>query len=88
MAAAYGWSALELLDGIEAIWLSTSDLVESIFSSLMSPLDVNPQASLVVSIDAEWNISRLSGVSIFQVAHCSDHIYIIPVSSLGHHDID
>jgi hypothetical protein len=44
MAAAYGWSALELPDSIEVIWLSTSDLVESIFSSLISPLNVNPQA--------------------------------------------
>lgn len=42
MAVAYGQSALELPDSIEVIWLSTSDLVESTFSSLMSPLDVNP----------------------------------------------
>ena len=53
MAVAYGWSALELPDSIEVIWLSTSNLVESTFSSLMSPLDVNPQASLAVSVDAE-----------------------------------
>ena len=89
MAVAYGQSALELPDSIEVIWLSTSDLVESTFSSLMSPLDVNPQASLAASVDAEWNISRLSGVSVFQVApHCSDCIYIIPVSAIGHHGID
>jgi len=89
MAVAYGRSALELSDSIEVIWLSTSDLVESTFLSLMSPLDVNPQASLAASVDAEWNISRLSGVSVFQVApHCSDCIYIIPVSTLGHHGID
>ena len=73
MAAAYGRRALELPDSIKIIWLSTSDLVESTFSFLMSPLDVNPQASLAASVDAEWNISRLSGVSVFQVApHCSD----------------
>ena len=55
----------------------------------MSPLDVNPQASLAVSVDAKCNISRLSGVSVFQVApHYSDCIYIIPVSALGHHGID
>jgi hypothetical protein len=89
MAAAYGRSALEVPDSIEVIWLPTSDLVESAFSSLMSPLDVNPQASLAASVDAEWNISRLSGVSVFQVApHCSNCIYIIPVSALSHHCID
>jgi hypothetical protein len=88
MAAAYGRSALELPDSIEIIWLSTPDLVERTFSSLMSPLDVNPQASLAASVDAEWNISRLLGVSVFQVApHCSDCIYIIPVSALGNHGI-
>ena len=89
MAVAYGRSALELPDSIEVIWLSTSNLVESTFSSLMSPLDINPQAFLAASVDAEWNISRLSGVSVFQVApNCSDCIYIIPVSVLGHHGID
>ena len=89
MAAAYGRSALELPDSTEVIWLSTSDLVESTFSSLMSPLDVNPQASLAASVDAEWNISRLSGISVFQVApHCFNCIYIIPVSALSHHCIN
>ena len=89
MAAAYGQSALELPDSTEVIWLSTSDLVESTILFLMSPLDVNPQASLAASVDAKWNILRLSGVSVFQVApHCLNCIYIIPVSALSHHCIN
>jgi hypothetical protein len=40
--------------------------------------------SLTASIDAEWKMSRKSGVSIFQVApHSqSDTVFIIPVRFL------
>jgi hypothetical protein len=48
-------------------YLTTPDLVEKVFSSLMDPLDLDPGKSLVSSVDAEWKQSRTFGVSIFQV---------------------
>ena len=61
--------------------LDTPSLVEAVFSSLLSPLDLDKDMHLCVSFDAEWNVSHRVGVSIIQVAPHSkpDEIYIIPV---------
>lgn len=59
----------------------------------MEPLDKDPSDSLCLSLDAEWNISRSSSVSIIQLAPHLDppSVYIIPVSSIQllviHHSI-
>jgi hypothetical protein len=60
----------------------TPSLVEGDLSSLFSPLDLDKNMHLCVSLDAEWNVSRRVGVSIIQIAPHSrpDEIYIISVS--------
>jgi hypothetical protein len=52
-------------------------------SSLLAPLDLDSNAHLCVSLDAEWNISRRIGVSILQIAPHSnpDIIFVIPVGT-------
>jgi hypothetical protein len=84
MATTYGHRPLELPTNFKVFPLLTSDLVENVFSSLMDPLNLDTSRSLVASIDAEWNISRTRGVSIFQVLPHSDTnvIYVIPVRLL------
>ena len=42
MAAAYGHTPLELPDNFKVVQLTTPDLVEKVFSSLMDPLDLDP----------------------------------------------
>ena len=81
MAAAYGLTSLELPDNFKIVLLTTPDLVEKVFSSLMDPLDLDPGKSLVSSVDAEWKQSRTFGVSILQgLPHSgSNQIYVIPV---------
>ena len=81
MAAAHGLEPLDLPSDFKITWLGTYELVENTFSSLMAPLDLDKNMSLATSIDAEWKISRKSGVSIFQVAPDSqpDTVFIIPV---------
>ena len=80
MAATYGCRPLELAADFKVIPLSTYDLAENVFSSLMDPLNLDTSRSLVVTIYAEWNISRTCGVSIFQVLlHSDTVIYVIPV---------
>jgi hypothetical protein len=82
MAVAHGLIPLELSSVLKAEVLETANLVEAVFSSLMAPLDNDPEGCICISIDAEWNISRTIGVSIIQVAPHSDRdtVYIIPVN--------
>ena len=84
MAAVHGRRPLELAADFKVVPLLTYDLVENVFSSLMDPLNLDTSRSLVASIDAEWNIARTCGVSIFQVLPHSDTnvIYVIPVRLL------
>jgi hypothetical protein len=84
IAAAHGLKSLTLPMGVAVNYLGTVNLVESALSSLIAPLDIDPKAHLCVSLDAEWNISRQSGVSILQIAAHSepDIIYIIPVREI------
>lgn len=85
VAKAYGLKSIELPSTLKVLFLSTPDLIESSLSSLISPLDDDPHASLCVSFDAEWNMSRKVGVSVIQLAPHSDphSIFIIPVRDLS-----
>jgi hypothetical protein len=82
MAAAHGLKPLELPPNFRVACLSSLELIESVFSSLMAPLDHDGSDFLLVSLDAEWKRSRKSGVSILQIAPHSepDSVYVIPVS--------
>ncbi|KAK6981230.1 hypothetical protein R3P38DRAFT_2808326 [Favolaschia claudopus] len=86
VAAAHGLDPLELPVSTSVQFLGTYALVESALSSLTSIIDASPNAHLCISIDAEWNISRRSGVSILQLAPHSDpeSIFIIPVHKFDH----
>ncbi|KAJ3505980.1 hypothetical protein NLJ89_g7126 [Agrocybe chaxingu] len=81
MATAYGLKPLKTPSDMQTHILSTSALVESVFSSLLAPLDLDESAHLCASVDAEWNVSRRVGVSIIQVhPHVtSNTVYIIPL---------
>jgi hypothetical protein len=85
IASAYGLSELKLPENLRIITLESPSLVEGTLSSLLQSVDLDEKAVLVVSLDAEWNISRQTGVSILQIApHSnSDDIYIIPVCYLS-----
>jgi hypothetical protein len=84
MAAAYGLKPLEMPPNFRVACLTSLELVESVFSSLMAPLDFDVSKWLLVSLDAEWKRSRRSGVSILQIAPHSepDSVYVIPVSMI------
>jgi hypothetical protein len=85
VASAHGLDELRLPQSVRVIILESPMLVEGALSSLLQPIDLNEEAVLVVSLDAEWNISHQTGVSILQIAppSCPNEIYIIPVCSLS-----
>jgi hypothetical protein len=66
---------------VRVIILESPSLVEGALSAILQPVDLDKKAVLVVSLDAEWNISRQMGVSILQIAPHSrpNEVYIIPV---------
>lgn len=83
MAHAYGLEELKLPPGVYPIVLSTRTQVETHLSSLLDPIDIDADASLVVGFDAEWNVSRNLGVSVIQLApEACSWIFVIPVRSL------
>jgi len=84
MAAAYGLAALNLPESLNILWLSTPELTELAILSILAPIENDPAAHVCVSLDAEWNISCHTGVSIIQIApHAiSDSVFIIPVGLL------
>jgi len=81
VAAAYGLTALDLPPAMKVMWLGTFDLIERTISSILEPINLDKDAHICVSLDAEWNLTRRVGVSIIQIAPHShpDEIYIIPV---------
>ncbi|KAJ2916235.1 hypothetical protein MD484_g4176, partial [Candolleomyces efflorescens] len=85
VAHAYGLSELVLPPSTRILTLESVSVIESTLSSILDPLDVNPQSTLIVGFDAEWNICRTAGVSIIQLSPQSrpDEIYIIPVHKLN-----
>ena len=82
MAAAYGLAPLNLPGSLDILWLSTPQLAELAVLSILAPIENDPAAHVCVSLDAEWNISRHTGVSIIQIAPHAipDSVFIIPVS--------
>ncbi|KAJ6616822.1 hypothetical protein B0H10DRAFT_2219161 [Mycena sp. CBHHK59/15] len=72
MAATHGLKSLSLPPSLNINLLGTVNLVDSALSSLISPLDIDPEAHLCVSLDAEWNITRQVGVSTLQIAPHSE----------------
>ncbi len=86
VASAYGLTELRLPNNIQPIVLESPSLVEGALSPLLDPLDLDKEAVIAISLDAEWNTSRIAGVSIVQIAPHSqpDKIYIIPVSLTFH----
>lgn len=84
LAAAYGFTELQLPSTLHISVLETIDLTEKMMASLLSLLDINPDAYLCISLDAEWNVSRHIGVSIIQIAPHDDPdtIFVIPVCVL------
>jgi hypothetical protein len=85
MAAAHGLKALDLSQSWRVQCLGTANLVDAALSSLMEPLDNDPNQFLCVSMDAEWNVSRTMGVSIIQIAPHTEQnsVFIIPVSFIS-----
>ncbi|KAJ2922273.1 hypothetical protein H1R20_g14824, partial [Candolleomyces eurysporus] len=85
MAAAYGLKELRLPPSVRILTLESLSVIEATLSSLLQPLDISPRSTLVIGFDAEWNISRTTGVSIIQLSPQSqpDDIYIIPVHKMS-----
>ena len=85
IAAAYGLTLLELLGSLKITWLGTSELVETTLSSLVSVLDLSKHVNLCISLDAEWNLSCQTGVSILQITphNVPNVVYIIPVHQMS-----
>jgi hypothetical protein len=82
MAVAHGLKTFELPINLKIEILETHSIVEAVLSSLMAPLDNDPNHHLCISLDAEWNTTRTIGVSIIQIAPHSepDSVFVIPVS--------
>jgi len=87
IAMAHGLKALELPQTLKVEFLITPTLVEAVLSSLMAPIDNDPDSCLCISLDAEWNVARTVGVSIIQLAPHSepDSVFIIPVGLFSLH---
>ncbi|KAJ7588232.1 hypothetical protein C8J56DRAFT_1080162 [Mycena floridula] len=84
ISVARGLDVLVLPQDLKTIVLPTPELVESTLSSWFVPIDDNPNYSMTVQVDAEWNVSRRTGVSILQLAldipsDPLSSVYIIPV---------
>ncbi|KAJ3508637.1 hypothetical protein NMY22_g16549 [Coprinellus aureogranulatus] len=85
IAAAYGLKPM--VQPSHILTLESPAVIEGTLSSLVAPLDETSTTSLVVGFDAEWNVSRTSGVSTIQISPDSqpDTVYIIPVHKLNGH---
>jgi hypothetical protein len=68
---------------IETIVLEESARIQLTIGSIIEPLHSDRAASLVVFVDAEWNVSRTLGVSCIQIyaEHQPNKIFILRVSS-------
>ncbi|KIK66675.1 hypothetical protein GYMLUDRAFT_909987 [Collybiopsis luxurians FD-317 M1] len=60
------------------------DYIDNALKSLVDLLDEDPDASLHLSMDAEWNVLRRTGVSILQLCPHTDPttVYIVKVHQL------
>ncbi|KAJ3787743.1 ribonuclease H-like domain-containing protein [Lentinula aff. detonsa] len=76
---------LSLPQGFKPTLLRGLDEVEEALEPLVELVDQDPNASLYLSMDAEWNVRRRLGVSILQLCPHMDPtvVYIIAVHRLS-----
>lgn len=79
---AHGLKTLTLAPETTIVILQRATLIESVLASIIAVLKTSPSAHVLVSFDAEWNMTRRVGGSILQLAPHSfpNKIYIIPVA--------
>ncbi|KAK4700876.1 hypothetical protein P7C70_g5367, partial [Phenoliferia sp. Uapishka_3] len=86
MAAAHGLKELAIPASVKISTLTSISDVERLVGCIVSPLlDINrPAAHVLVSVDAEWNLSRTVGCSLLQVAphDMPEQIFLIPLHKL------
>ncbi|KAK4699673.1 hypothetical protein P7C70_g6585, partial [Phenoliferia sp. Uapishka_3] len=86
IALARGLKPLLLPASTSVHFLSSATTIETLIGSILAPLlDSNdPGAHIIVSLDAEWNLNRLVGCSLLQLAphHMPDQIFLIPLHKL------
>ncbi|KAJ3522150.1 hypothetical protein NMY22_g12013 [Coprinellus aureogranulatus] len=83
-AKAYGLREVVIPEESHTVVLNSHELIETTLESLFTVMEGSTR--MVVSLDAEWNVSRNTGVSIIQIAPHSDKckdIYVIPVHKLN-----
>ncbi|KAJ7434441.1 hypothetical protein B0H11DRAFT_2208391, partial [Mycena galericulata] len=79
-----GLDSFEMPETVKVQFILDAELVDNIFSQFTALLDDDRNTHLCMSIDAEWNESRKSGISILQIApHSEDTVFIIPVHRFG-----
>ncbi|KAJ7189729.1 hypothetical protein GGX14DRAFT_580474 [Mycena pura] len=79
-AAPRGLESLQIPKSVKVQFVSDSELVDKILCSFTATLDDDKDTHLCMSVDAEWNESRKTGVSILQIApHSEDIVFLIPV---------
>ena len=85
MAHAYGLEELMLPPSARILTLESPNVIEATLSSILHPLDLDPQATLTVGFDAEWNVSGTCGVSIIQLCfqYRPDEIFVVLVSRIN-----
>ncbi|KAJ2911982.1 hypothetical protein MD484_g8432, partial [Candolleomyces efflorescens] len=86
MAHAYGLEELMLPPSARILTLESPNVIEATLSSILHPLDLDPQATLTVGFDAEWNVSGTCGVSIIQLCfqYRPDEIFVVLVYRMNH----
>ncbi|KZP09283.1 hypothetical protein FIBSPDRAFT_938563 [Athelia psychrophila] len=58
ISAAYGLQPLTLPPDVKTVVLPSSELVEGVAASMFATLDADPNASICMYTDFEWNVSR------------------------------
>ncbi|KAJ7930158.1 hypothetical protein B0H13DRAFT_1858986 [Mycena leptocephala] len=75
-----GLESFKMPETVQIQLVSDPDLADKIFSSFTEVLDADKDTHMCMSVDAEWNKSRNTGVSVLQIApHSEDTIFIIRI---------
>ncbi|KAJ7667374.1 hypothetical protein B0H17DRAFT_1142779 [Mycena rosella] len=75
-----GLEPFEIPESVRIQEVLSAELADNIFSSFTELLDSDAATHICISLEAEWNVSRTTGVSILQIApHAEDTIFIVPV---------
>jgi hypothetical protein len=77
-----GLSLATLPTDIDIVILDDLDRMQLALSPVLAPLDLEPNRSIVLFFDAEWNVDRTVGVSCLQIyaEHIPNTIYLLRVS--------